>query len=39
VPAENIPYVLATRVGFVVIFAVIAMLVRKAHRKHFKAEK
>ncbi len=39
VPAENIPYVLATRVGFVVIFAVIAMLVRKAHRKHFKVEK
>lgn len=38
VARENIPYILATRVGFVILFAVIAILVRKAHKKHFQVK-
>lgn len=34
VPKENVPFVLATRLGFVTLFLLIAYLVRKAHRKH-----
>lgn len=33
VAAENVPYILATRIGLVVLFVIIALLVRKAHRR------
>jgi len=36
---ENIPYILATRVGFVLLFVTIAVLVRKAHRSQLKRQK
>ena len=38
VARENIPYILATRLGFVMLFIVIAILVRKAHKKHFQVK-
>lgn len=31
-PCENVPYIIATRAGLFVLFIIIAMLVRKAHR-------
>ena len=38
VPRENVPYVLATRIGLLIIFIGIAVLVRKAYRKKFGGE-
>ena len=35
VPRENVPYILATRVGLFGIFAAIMVLVRKAYRRKF----
>jgi len=39
VAKENTPYILAARVGFLILFVVIAMLVRKAHRFRFGQQK
>ena len=36
VPRENVPYVVGTRVGLLVLFLGIGALVRKAYRKKFK---
>jgi SNF family Na+-dependent transporter len=39
VPRENVPYILATRVGLFGIFAIIMALVRKAYRRKFGESK
>ena len=39
VPPENIPYILATRVGLVVLFLILAILVKIAWRKRKIKEK
>jgi SNF family Na+-dependent transporter len=36
VPPENVPFILYTRIGLLVLFLVIAVLVRKAYKKKFK---
>ncbi|MDD4954929.1 MAG: sodium-dependent transporter [Candidatus Omnitrophica bacterium] len=36
VARENVPYIVATRAGFALLFIIIALLVRKAHKKHLK---
>ena len=38
VPKENIPYIIATRVGLLALFIVIALLVRHAYYKKYKRE-
>ncbi|MFA6282485.1 MAG: hypothetical protein WCY05_08325, partial [Candidatus Omnitrophota bacterium] len=39
VPKENVPFILATRLGFVGVFLLIVFLVRKAHRAKLKGQK
>jgi SNF family Na+-dependent transporter len=39
VPRENVPYIWATRIGLLLLFIVIAVLVRKAYRKKFGGER
>jgi hypothetical protein len=39
IPRENVPYIIATRVGLFGIFVIIMVLVRKAYRRKFGESK